>query len=103
MRFLFGERCSISELFSSLPGCVLCVPPVRDRVAGGAEDLVPRHYPGRNDEVLLAPVRRGPKPVLRAPLDARHLGRLHRAHALLTLLEQRFIVDLLAHRPVSSF
>lgn len=64
------------------------MPAVLYRVAGGAEDLVPRHHPGRNDEVLLSPVRRGSKPLLRAPLDARHLGRLHRDHALLAHLEQ---------------
>lgn len=64
------------------------MPPVRNGMASGTEDLVPRHHPGRNDEVLLPPVRRGPESVLRAPLDASHLGRIHRHHDILALLKQ---------------
>ncbi len=69
-----------------VPGRLFYLSVVCDGVAGGVEDLVPGHHPGRDDEVLLSEVCGGPQPLLRAALDAGHVGRLHRTHDLLSYI-----------------
>lgn len=58
-----------------------------------AEDIFPRYYSGRDDEVLLPEVRGREEPFLRTALDARHVVPLYSTHDLCPHLTLKTVIE----------